>query len=200
MNIDLVKNSLEYYDSNREKYESFTDKLKYLYFVKKKNDMDHDVVVFYDKNKKQVYKSRFENIGSYTNQDKTWKWSWSNPKLRKINTYTITKVLNYGIQLNPKDQFLKTELITSKFRIDTKIQIEIHVAVSSYLAKKGFIIGYLWEPDDVGKIIAESENSESAPKFKFLKFDDDKDLDNISRKAKIFYFYVLDPPNIIKSN
>ena len=47
--------------------------------------------------------------------------------------------MNYGAELDPELSFLKTELVTSRFRISDPIQLEIHTAIASYLSKKPVI-------------------------------------------------------------
>jgi hypothetical protein len=60
--------------------------------------------------------------------------------MKKKNTTILRKILNYGIELEPTNNFLKTELITSRFRVTNKIQLDIYSAIVSYLSKKPRII------------------------------------------------------------
>jgi hypothetical protein len=57
------------------------------------------------------------------------------PYLSKNSTYTSRKILNYGLDLGPNQEYLKSELITSRFRITNPIQLDIHTAISSYLSQ-----------------------------------------------------------------
>ena len=41
----------------------------------------------YDKDKKEILKSRYENIGIYNNKSHTWTWAWSVPKFLKNTTF-----------------------------------------------------------------------------------------------------------------
>lgn len=45
-----IRDSLEFYDNNREKYHIFFDKVKYVRFVDNNNNTDD--IIFYDQNKK----------------------------------------------------------------------------------------------------------------------------------------------------
>ena len=62
-------------------------------------------------------------------------------------SYISRKILNYGLDLTPDEQFLKSELITSRFRISSKIQLDIHVALASYLTKMPLIYKHITIPN-----------------------------------------------------
>jgi hypothetical protein len=139
----IIVNALEYYDVNNEKYKSLKEKAKFVRIEKSNNDMEHNVMLFFDKNKNFIFKSRYEVIGMMGNESKIWTWGWAIPYLKK-NTVKISKeILLYGINLNPEDdKILKTELITSRFRIANDVQLDIHLGLSSYMSKKPFIFKY----------------------------------------------------------
>ena len=102
--------------------------------MKANTDMDHNVIVFLTL-KKKFYRSRYEIIGLYTSENNIWAWSWA-IQCFKNNTNIARKIWNYGAVLDPNVGFLKTELITSRFKISNKIQLDIHVAIASYISKK----------------------------------------------------------------
>jgi hypothetical protein len=187
MNIDLVKNSLEYYDRNMERYQKFINKIKYLVFNKTDSEMEHDTVAMFDEHKNAIHTSRYENIGVYTMDSSIWVWAWSVPTLKKNTTYIISKILNYGIKLSPQDKFLKTELVTSRFKISTKVQLDIHAAIASYLAKSPFILSYVY--------IDSKEIGDSDP-VKYRQFDDLHDLDKLPQHAVVYFLFLMDLPDI----
>lgn len=141
MNVSkqLIPDALNYYDNNNQKihklYKSF------YYYTNKRSKLDNvkNLIYFYDKDKKELTHFDFEVIGLYTSNSKTWLWAWASPELRKNATYKIKQVLDYGIDLDPDEKLLKTELITSKFFIDDPIQLDIHIAIASYMTKIPFI-------------------------------------------------------------
>jgi hypothetical protein len=147
--IPLVKTSLEYYDKNKE----ITDKLyKHIFFYKfekKNNNMENDVIVFFDKDTNELFRSRYEILSIYNKISNTWVWSWAVPRFIKKNTIISRKIFDYGSGLGSDigDIFLKTELITSRFRITNPIQLEIHIAIASYLSKNKLIY-MLMPPED----------------------------------------------------
>jgi len=143
INNKLVQDSLEYYDKNCEKYDELFCNVKYIKFKTTSNDIDRSYVYMYDKDKKEILKSHYENIGIYNNKSHTWIWAWSVPRFFKNTTNIIRKIINYGMELNPESNFLKTELITSRFRITNTIQLDMHVAIASYLSKKPLIYKHM---------------------------------------------------------
>ena len=141
--INLISDSLEYYDNNTEKYNDFFKKVRYIKFADVMKDMQHNVIFMYDNSKQQILKSRYEIIGVYNNKSRTWTWAWSIPRFRKNTTHIARKIINYGMDLDPESRFLKTELITSRFRITNPIQLDIHAAIASYLSKKYLVYKYV---------------------------------------------------------
>lgn len=141
--INLISDSLEYYDSNTEKYSDFFKKVKYVKFIDAIKDMDHNVIYMYDNNENELLRSRYEIIGVYNNKSKTWTWAWSIPRFRKNTTHIARKIINYGMDLDPEFRFLKTELITSRFRITSSIQLDIHAAIASYLSRQYIVYKYV---------------------------------------------------------
>jgi len=134
---DIIKSALEYYDKNSETYKHKFDDAVYVEFIKFTNDTEHNIIKLYDKNKELIFTSKFEVLGILAYN--VWMWGWAMPRLRKNTTSIIRKIFNYGAELDPENLVLKTELITSRFRISSPIQTDIHVGIASYLSKKPLI-------------------------------------------------------------
>ena len=141
--INLISDSLEYYDANSEKYNDFFKKVKYVKFLDVVKDIDHNTIIMYDSNKNEILSSRYEIIGVYNNKSRTWTWAWSVPRFRKNTTHIARKIITYGMDLDPESRFLKTELITSRFRITNPVQLDIHAAVASYLSRQYIVYKYV---------------------------------------------------------
>ena len=150
-NNNIISDSLEYYDNNNEINEKLFDKIRYLKLNLSKSDMEKNIVEFYDKDLKLIKKFAYEILGVYNNLTRAWTWGWSIINLKKNDTYIIRKLLNYGIDLDAKNNFLKSELVTSRFRITNKIQLDMHVAIASYISKQKNI--YSYKVDQNPKII-----------------------------------------------
>ena len=140
--ITLVRNSLEYYDKNQEKIKNKFDKVNYISYEQNVKDLEHDIIIFYDSKLKELFRSRIEKIGIYDKISQVWTWAWAVAHLKKNETNIIRKILMYGTELDPSSLFLKTELITSRFRISNKTQLDMHCAIASYLSKKPIVYKY----------------------------------------------------------
>ena len=61
MITELIRNALEYYDMNNEKYNEVTNKIKYgKVDIKKDKNVDRMKMIFYDNNKKEIFRSEIE--------------------------------------------------------------------------------------------------------------------------------------------
>jgi hypothetical protein len=183
--INIVTNSLEYYDKNREKYDKITSAVKYYKLKKNTSDLDHNRIFFYDKDKKKIFETRYEIIGLYDNATQTWVWAWSVPSFEKNSTFISKKILNYGLDIpsKPENRFLKSELITSRFRISDKVQLDIHVSVASYISKNPMVFRMKRDPSQYDQ-------------------DVEQDLFEIKKELKddneyvMFYLFLLDHEKI----
>jgi hypothetical protein len=140
--IMLIRNSFEYYDKNQENIKNKFDKVNYISFDINKKDLEHNVIIFYDSDLKELFRSRMEKIGVYDKLSQIWTWSWAISHLNKNETNISRKILKYGVELDPMSRFLKTELVTSRFRISNKTQLDMHCAIASYLSKKPNVYKY----------------------------------------------------------
>jgi hypothetical protein len=138
--IIMVRESLDYFDDNQYKLQDLLRKLKYIEYVESEKDFEHNEIILYDENFNKLDRSKYEYIGTYDSSTLIWSWAWSIPTMKKKNTTILKKILNYGIELEPTNNFLKTELITSRFRVTNKIQLDIYSAIVSYLSKKPRVI------------------------------------------------------------
>lgn len=136
---EIITDSLEYYDSNNEKYMKIFEIVKYYNRKDAINDMERPTFTFYDKNKKPLFTSTYEIVGLYHSKSKFWSWSWSIPYFRKNMIQISKKILNYGIDLDPHFGIIKQELINSRFEVFNEVQLDIHISIASYLSKQPLI-------------------------------------------------------------
>lgn len=183
MSVSIVKDSLEYFDRNNDKYESIKKRMRYIKRVTQTDaDLDNIKLAFYDKNKELLFISRVEFLAKYYNKIKIWVWGWSIPLLSKSVTNIIRKVLIYGTDIyadTAAKVALKNELITSRFRIVDDTQLDIHNAIASYLTKIPFI--FRWRDMNF------PEN--------YLSYVEIKDKPEKHTNVTVF-LYILDPPDV----
>lgn len=131
----------EYYDENTQYYENFIKKVSYITFILSDIDLDHNRVVLLDKDKKELFRSRIESLGSYYPTGDAWVWGWAHPAYTKNRTYLSRKLLKYGLDIRDKSEMkLKYKLITSRITINHILQLDELVANGSYLTKHPFIL------------------------------------------------------------
>lgn len=190
--MNIVTQALDYYDKNRESYSKFFSKVKFIEIKKtSKSDIDRNEIFFYDNKKNIIGKSKYELLGTYYSEPKTWVWSWAKAINHKNETYISRKILNYGLDINidPKKPnisekiFLKTELVTSRFRIHDPVQLDVHIALSSYISKIPIILPYVYT------FIDESSSKDPIKKY-YFNFDEIFRLKNYY----INFFFILDNP------
>lgn len=195
-NVTFVTTSLKYFDENNEKYEGFLKNAKYVKYVPAENEMSHNIIKFFDKNKMEIFRSRYEIIGLLNTDLNSWTWSWALPNFKKINTGTARKLLNYGLNLDPSAKYLKTELITSRFRIADLVQLDIHIAIASYMSKNPFIYKYGMARYSVledGTREISNEKSVDSDGFIILN-------PNINETIFIYYMFLLDYEKLNENN
>ena len=192
--MNIIYKALEYYDNQKPHLEKLMSPVKYYKVIKKDTDIERSVIVFYDKKKEEIFRSGFEYVGNYYFNERIWVWAWGILYLQKNQNYLSRKILNYGLDIPYKAQednigfdtspdiFLKYELTTSRFKIDNHIQLDVHIAICSYLTKIPFIVPIVYN------------EHESYNTFKY------EDIHNTDKGRNSIYIFLLDntqqTPNI----
>lgn len=179
--IDLVRNSLEFYDKNNQLFDKHFARFKSISYKSNDKDTEHPLIIFYDKDNNKIFESRYEIIGLYNNYGSVWSWAWALPSLDKNVTNISRKILFYGLDIVPsnEDKFLKTELITSRFRISDLIQLDIHVGIASYLSKMPAVF----------HIVISPERAQETLKL--------KDIELMGDTAQVYYYFLLDAHKLL---
>ena len=190
--VNIVTEALEYYDKNNKQFNKVFAKVKYFKLINSNLDTEHNKIIFFDKNKQELFKSKYEMIGKYYNDSQTWIWAWSIPRYNKNTIYTIKKLLNYGIDIPPTAdiRFLKSELVTSRYRVTDLIQLDIHASLASYIAKIPMIFKFPVIPEI---------NIRSRPRDQLIKVIKEDELLEIE-DYHINYMYLLDYKDILEKS
>jgi len=134
---DLIKKSFSYYDKQNQKYKGFIDS----------DDIELDKersIIFFKKFKTSF---SYEALGVFDNSTNIWIWAWLMPFFERSKKKISEDLLYYGLKLEPKlggvnndpvEFYLKTQLVNSRFLLEDSIQLEIHLALSCYLSKNRF--------------------------------------------------------------
>lgn len=144
MNLDnpniltnIIDKALYYYDVQNNKYN------KYLETDNITVDRNTNKILFTDID---MIEYKYEILGIFDNTTRIWMWAWMVPEFMFNETEIVRKLLNYGLKITPSivsrvsdDRlYLKTQLVNSRFLLDDSFQLDLHLALSSYLAKDNF--------------------------------------------------------------
>lgn len=161
--------ALEYYDRKREKYKKFFSNDYEVKFQKSK--LGKKVYFYNKKTKKKEIEGSYDELGYFYNNLKIWFWAW----VHLYNDSKISKeILEYGLKIELKDlsksndifYFIKNQLINSRSRITHNLDLEILLAISTYLVKDKFDFIYKEK-----YIIDKKKPEEYLYIYKFIKID-----------------------------
>ncbi len=138
MDLDLstlINNALIYYDEHNIEYDEY---------IKSDNirvERETNKIIF---NNKTEFK--YEFLGIFDNTTNIWIWAWLVPEFMFNETNIVRKLLNYGLKISPtptnkldnEQLYLKTQMVNGRFLLYDEFQLDLHLAISSYLAKDTF--------------------------------------------------------------
>jgi hypothetical protein len=140
MDIDLsilIDKALDYYDKHN---------IEYSKYIKSDNislDRDKNIIKFNDYTQSDF---KYECLGIFDNTTNIWMWAWLVPEFTYNETHIVRKLMNYGLKISPtptlrlnnEKLYLKTQMVNGRFLLYDEFQLDLHLAISSYLAKDNF--------------------------------------------------------------
>jgi hypothetical protein len=144
MDLDLstlINNAFIYYDKQNIEYDEY---------IKSNNitvERETNKIIFNDNSKELNSKElKYEFLGIFDNTTNIWIWAWLVPEFMFNETNISRKLLNYGLKISPtpinkldnEQLYLKTQMVNSRFLLYDQFQLDLHLAISSYLAKDSF--------------------------------------------------------------
>jgi hypothetical protein len=142
---ETVKKALEHWDNQNWKYRHLInnqniridDVSNTISFLNQTNPLDQS-----DNSDYIIKGSIFdcELLGYYDNINSIWVWGWVLADFNYRDTPLCKYLLDYGLRLEPKSATLeqtmiKAILVNSRIKIDESVQLEINLALYSYLIK-----------------------------------------------------------------
>ena len=138
MDIDLsalVDKALYDYDKRSIQYKKYIDSDNIIF------DRNKTSIKFIDVNQEVL---NYSILGIFDNINHIWMWAWMVPDFLMTETLFVKKLLNYGLKIDTtisnklsQDRlYLKTQLVNSRFLLEDKFQLELHLAISYYLSKE----------------------------------------------------------------
>lgn len=134
----VIRNALSYSDNLNKNMRELNNSVKAIETLDTVYDQQKNIMIFKNEKDEEILRTEYECVGMFFSETKTWVWSWNLGHLTK-NKYTLCRgILNYGLDLGPEKESrdLKIHLTTSRFSIIDPVQIDIFVALASYLSKK----------------------------------------------------------------
>ena len=147
----LIKKALEYFDekntenklylNNTKSIENLKLNLIYDYELKKDKSLDapKNQLSIKDNEDRLLGHFNVELLGYFDVETKIWIWSWVMPLLKKSLSVECRYLLKYGLNLEPTNienndiYYIKILLSNSRILIKDNIQLEILLAIVSYL-------------------------------------------------------------------
>lgn len=109
-------------------------------FEATKSELKRAKIWFDSKTTKEVMlESEIEIIGTYYDKYDIWIWSWAQPQLIKPYAYMTKKALQYALDLEPDKIYLKSILSLSRGVVSHPIQVDINIAICTYLIKQPYV-------------------------------------------------------------
>lgn len=137
--IELIKKSLKHFDTQNNKYSKFLKNTKFTHPLLNVNDKK--ILNKIDGNEiDNTLIFNNEILGIFSHQTNVFLWSWSLPYLGINDTIISKELLNYGLKLEPVSNnvshfFLKSLLVNARNYIENDFDLELILAISSYILK-----------------------------------------------------------------
>lgn len=138
---NTIKTAMEEHDIYEYKILNFFKKIEYFKIHNDRNLTPR--IKLFDSNKNLLLESSFENVGIFKQKNNIWQWAWSMNSINNNQNFISRNILTYSFKLKteiPSEYLLKAILLESKHIIRNKLQLEILLAISSYLSKFHFIL------------------------------------------------------------
>jgi len=144
----IISKSLEEYDISADLIR-YLKKNTRIEIFEKKIDTERDLWIFHDINTDEIlFETEVEALGIYHKKARVWIWAWSIPEFNIIKINLSKELLLYALGLGFESSYIKTLLITSRGSIIDPIQLDIHIALASYIIKKPYIYDFEQHVDD----------------------------------------------------
>jgi hypothetical protein len=140
----IVPNALSYYDKVNHNYRPLFRKIgSYRYQTSTDPNIPNNIS-FYDRDNNLLGSSNYQILGVYSRQHRMWAWAWSIPSHSAKTINLSRKLLTYG--LDNEDANIRSELVTSRFAVAHPMNLDIHLAIASYLTRHVMYAAYVY-PD-----------------------------------------------------
>ena len=132
---EIIKKALDYFDMKTYKYNYLISNQNI-----KVNTIDN-LITF--KLEEDNIKYNYELLGYYDNMTGIWIWGWVLSYLNHKDISLCKFLLEYGLKLEPETTtqehlMIKGILVNSRIKIDEIVQLDINLAIYSYIVRDNF--------------------------------------------------------------
>lgn len=134
-NTNIITQSIFYHDKIKDNFDMLFDKDVKICFLNTDTNKEHRIIFFY-KNNKLLFSSRFENYWIYENKSKILCWAWAVHYTNKFEKSISKKIFNYFS--DSEEQIFSSEkslFLNSKFIVSRKILLDFYNGFGSYVVK-----------------------------------------------------------------
>jgi len=113
---------------------------------KTSTDLERSWLKFYRKDTDElILDTECEILAIFYDKLNVWSWAWSQTGLTNAESYLSKEILFYGLKLESEMSYLKSILTTSRGLIKERIQLDIHLALSSNIIKQPYIYPFIYK-------------------------------------------------------
>ena len=141
--IDLIKKSLIHFDNQNKKYNKYLKNT----IINASNVSTKITNINTGEDVDSMVRFEREILGIFNHQTNVFIWSWSLPYLGMDETIISKKLLYYGLKLVPNSNtvshyYIKTLLINARNYIESDFDLDLILAISSYILKDNYSFIY----------------------------------------------------------
>ena len=138
---DFIRSRLDNFDKINQKYSNLIENTN----VKIESEEGKINIAFFDNQNQKIYSNRATVLGIFDTETRIWLWSWVTPNFTMEETKDARNILKYSLELEPNSNstihfYIKSHLVNSRIYFDTKIGLEIQLALCLYISKKSKFI------------------------------------------------------------
>ena len=140
--------------------------------IKTTNDIERTKFKFIDKNTDEVLvDTEVEILAIFYDKFNVWSWAWAYTGLTNAENYLSKEILLYALKLESELSYLKSILTRSRGEIKDITQVDINLAIGSFIIKKPYIYPYIYTIDNYNLVY-------------FLILLNNEELDKLKDKIK----------------
>jgi hypothetical protein len=135
----IIAKALEGYDNSSNVIKYLADRQKTsIKLEREKKQNQRALFVFRDnKTNEIVLSTEMELLGIY--YDNIWCWAWTIPTFENLDILLAKELLMYALKMGPEYAIIKSMMINSRGTVDDPIQVDINIALATYILKYTYI-------------------------------------------------------------